>query len=853
MPSMGKKHTRQNNTTQTISPQKGKDPLYADIEQRFGIVPNLFRLPEGNPEIITHLWKSAVFAYLDNPLPSLFKERLFVYLSRFCKVRYCITRHLGFLIGLGHIAGDAAVPPQSVSEVMSLIKRILPRNEQLNAMLEKLFAMPTPLAKMPGQDSTLEEIIFACSTHIFLQTAESGRCDAALRHSLSEPDYNYLLLLLTFIRTAHYWSEAQTNLQLESDIEELLATDQKLAELLLTDPEATTGKTPQAVMDEFELLRIQKNKAEKLLSEEQWLREKQEAALVKTNKILADKIARLEKASDENRASRRAALNLMEDALLSKEALRINEERMRRQKEAFQAAVNGAPLHESLNTVARMVVDETQGKARTAFYIAEDNSRVLHPVRGAGNMPAGYLRQIDNASVGENPLACGLATPTGEPVLTTDVFEEPLWKPWLYLAEEYNFRGCWSFPIRTRENKSVGIFAMYFSEARKATPNDLALAGMVTQTAAVIIANDMEAQKRAEAEEALRQSEERYRVALASANMAAWDWNIEEDKVKWNDQHFFLLGLSPREQEVRPALFLQFVHKDDAGRISDALKQGVEVTGLYHEEFRIVRADNEVRWMNGYGKAISKKNGRATRMIGVMFDVTERKRLEQQKEDFISIASHELKTPMTSIKTYAEVLHETLQKTNNPAAEKMMQKLNVQVDRLIYLIRTLLDTSNLEGGELMLKTEPFELWGLIDEQVQDLQQLSPGHHFITSGAKECMVVADRERIAQVFTNLIFNAIKYSPRGGDIVIEWKKLKEEVEVSVRDQGIGIPQEAQQKLFTRFFRVKTKEMENYPGMGLGLYITAQIVNRHGGKIWLESAPGKGSTFYFTLPLAK
>ncbi|MGN6491945.1 MAG: ATP-binding protein [Agriterribacter sp.] len=460
---------------------------------------------------------------------------------------------------------------------------------------------------------------------------------------------------------------------------------------------------------------------------------------------------------------------------------------------------------------------------------------------------------MDSFPVGKNSLACGLAIPTGEPVLTPDVFEEALWRPWLYLAEEYNFRACWSFPIKTRENKAVGTFAMYFSEARKATPNDLALSGIVTQTAAVIISNYMDAQKRAEAEEALRQSEERYRVALTSADMGAWDWNVEEDQVKWNDQHFLLLGLPPDEQEVPSALLLQFVHKDDAERISNALKLSVEETGLYHEEFRIVRTDHEVRWMNGYGKAISKKNGRATRMIGVMFDVTERKRLEQQKEDFISIASHELKTPMTSIKTYAEVLHETLQKTGNPAAEKMMQKLNVQVDRLIYLIRTLLDTSNLEGGELILKTEPFELWELIDEQVQDLQQLSPQHHFITSGAKECMVAADRERIAQVFTNLIFNAIKYSPRGGDIVIEWQKLTDEVQVSVRDQGIGIPPEAQQKLFTRFFRVKTEEMENYPGMGLGLYITAQILSRHGGKIWVESAPGKGSTFYFTLPLAK
>lgn len=274
------------------------------------------------------------------------------------------------------------------------------------------------------------------------------------------------------------------------------------------------GANGQELMNELECLRVEKNKISQLLSDEKLLRQNQEIILIKTNRELADKVSKLEKASEEAHASRRAALNLMEDAIAAKEALRVNEERMRRQKEAFQAAVNGAPLRESLYIIASLVIEETGGDARTAFYMADAEGKHLHPVLGAGNMQESYLREIDNFVIGEDSFACGLAVPTGLPILTTDVLEDPLWKPWTHIAKKYNYRGCWSFPIKTYDNKAVGTFAIYFSEAREAKPTDLALADVVTQTAAVIISSDMDTQKRIHAEEALRESEHKYRTKL---------------------------------------------------------------------------------------------------------------------------------------------------------------------------------------------------------------------------------------------------------------------------------------------------------------------------------------------------
>jgi hypothetical protein len=130
------------------------------------------------------------------------------------------------------------------------------------------------------------------------------------------------------------------------------------------------------------------------------------------------------------------------------EAPRTNEKRMRGQKEAFQAAIHGAPLEDSLGILAGIVTEETAGEARTAFYIADPDLTCLHPIRGAGDMPESYLKQVEGFVIGKDSLACGLATATGRPVLTRDVFEEPLWKPWVHLAKEYDFRGCWSFRSR---------------------------------------------------------------------------------------------------------------------------------------------------------------------------------------------------------------------------------------------------------------------------------------------------------------------------------------------------------------------------------------------------------------------
>src|SRR5580692_1956339 len=238
--------------------------LESRVAARFGVLPNFFRLTTDDPEITENLWGFAQFAYLDNPLPSLLKERLFVYLSRFCEVRYCIARHLGFLVGLGRPAGDPECRPQSLDEVLPLLRGDLPSNSDLEqhlALCEGLGMGSFP----PEPDSAQERAIFACAAHVFLRTPDASRALHALRCVFDGKTLEYTKLLLAFIRTAHYWTEIHPELVLEDDINQLLITHEALAECVLADvAELPESLLARQVSEELMSLRNLKERQVKL-------------------------------------------------------------------------------------------------------------------------------------------------------------------------------------------------------------------------------------------------------------------------------------------------------------------------------------------------------------------------------------------------------------------------------------------------------------------------------------------------------------------------------------------------------------------------------------------------------------
>ena len=225
--------------------------------------------------------------------------------------------------------------------------------------------------------------------------------------------------------------------------------------------------------------------------------------------------------------------------------------------------------------------------------------------------------------------------------------------------------------------------------------------------------------------------------------------------------------------------------------------------------------------------------------------------LMSRKDDFISAVSHELKTPVTSLKVYTQILHMESIQEGDSKKENMLGRMDAQVNKLSSLIDDLLDTSKLQSGQLKYTKQNFRLSELVKEIVGEtikkarIQQI----HIETDTPLE--VYADRERIGQVLSSLLTNAIKYCDNCEEITVKVEKHDEKAICSVRDLGIGIAKDQQDKIFERFYRGSGKNLHTYPGLGLGLYFSKEIIEKHNEKIWVESEEGKGSVFYFSLPV--
>lgn len=247
---------------------------------------------------------------------------------------------------------------------------------------------------------------------------------------------------------------------------------------------------------------------------------------------------------------------------------------------------------------------------------------------------------------------------------------------------------------------------------------------------------------------------------------------------------------------------------------------------------------------------------RNTNLIGtslVFRDITIKKETEQKRDDFVYMISHELKTPITVIKTFSQLLEKRLTEKKDKKDVYFVTQINGQVNRMASLIGELLDFGKVSSGKLILQKKEFDLNLLIKRIIVGFQYSTEDVEIIKKGNLEKKVFADPDRIEQVIVNLIANAIKYSPKGEKIIVETITEKTRAVVSVRDFGVGIADANQKYVFDRYYRVEGKAEKQESSFGLGLYISKEIIDRHSGEIWLKSREKEGSTFYFSLPFKK
>ncbi len=232
-------------------------------------------------------------------------------------------------------------------------------------------------------------------------------------------------------------------------------------------------------------------------------------------------------------------------------------------------------------------------------------------------------------------------------------------------------------------------------------------------------------------------------------------------------------------------------------------------------------------------------------------DITEQKQNDIRRSKFIGVVSHELKTPLTALKAYVQMLSNWAKKQKDNFTIGALTKVDKQVRKMLNMINSLLNLSGAEAGKIHLNKTEFILNELIDEVVEETLFITSTHSIAMAPCNLIHINADRDKIEQVLVNLLSNAAKYSDKSAPIEVACATHDETVEVNITDHGFGIAREEIDKLFLPHYRVESKETEKISGFGIGLYLCSEIIQKHGGKIWVESEPGKGSTFKFTLPL--
>ncbi|NEU07876.1 PAS domain-containing sensor histidine kinase [Flavihumibacter sp. R14] len=346
----------------------------------------------------------------------------------------------------------------------------------------------------------------------------------------------------------------------------------------------------------------------------------------------------------------------------------------------------------------------------------------------------------------------------------------------------------------------------------------------------------------------IEKADQQFRLAVATAKLGTWDANLETGLLDLSDRARIIHGLEA-DQQLSFSESLEMVVPEDRKIIEEAVNEAIVNQTSFEKEYQIVpKNHSEKRWLRSTGKISFNEFGKPSTITGTIMDITERKLDELRKNDFIGMVSHELKTPLTSLSAYIQVLLGR-SKDQDAFMTGALKKANKQIRKMETMINGFLNVSRLESGKVDLKRQTFDMCELLKEIEEETNTTIASHTIIFNPVISATVHADRDKIGNVITNLISNAVKYSANSKTIRVSCVALKECVQVCVKDEGIGIPQEEIDNLFYRFYRVENNS--NVSGFGIGLYLSAEIVKRHNGKIWAESELGKGSTFCFTIPV--
>ena len=556
-----------------------------------------------------------------------------------------------------------------------------------------------------------------------------------------------------------------------------------------------------------------------------------------------------------------AILEINRDITERKERERENQEQWRFLAEVSKILSSTLDYQETLANIARLVVPQLADwfsvdlvDAQGQFELIEIDHKDPEKVQWARTLREKF--PIDPNS----PTGLPNIIRTGQSELYPDISDEMLVaaarsEEELAIARQVGYTSAMSVPLVAR-GKNIGVVSFVSAESgRHYDERDLALAEEAGRRAGIALDN-------ARLYREMTQARDQLEIILQGAADGIIVYGMNGQISYANEAAALLTGYPS-------ALALLGTSLDNLLARYTLVDEQAHPFPLPHLPFRRVlagqreaqatigytdiRTGKPYRWLSIKSRPVSGEHGNVLFVVTIIHDLTERMLAEMRKDEFISMTSHELKTPVTSLKGFANVLQRRLLKQGDEQTLHYLSRMDVQLNKLTKLISDLLDMSRMQSGKLGLQIEPFDLDAFVHETVENLQAATLTHQILVEGRADAQIEGDKDRLEQVLINLLTNAVKYSPQADKVIVHVSRDADQVIIGVQDFGIGIAEAHHQKIFERFYQVTDPEEKTYPGLGIGLHISREIVERHSGRIWVESIKGEGATFFVSLPLPK
>lgn len=461
------------------------------------------------------------------------------------------------------------------------------------------------------------------------------------------------------------------------------------------------------------------------------------------------------------------------------------------------------------------------------------------------------------------------------PCLVDDAERYPALAPYAQVLRNEQVRALAFIPLLFGA-KLHGKFVLYYREPHEFTADEIETAELIATYVALSLEHhrlavalreqlvtERDLRKRAELEAGQRrESESRLHVALSAGHMGAWEWDFADQRVRWSEELERIHGLAPGSFPGTIAAVMSFVHPLDAERFRRVYTEcKPRLDSDYEMEYRVTRADGACRWLAARGRVLPGADGKPGRMVGVSADVTDLKRMaeaaneaDHRKDEFLATLAHELRNPLAAVRTEVAVIRRF---NGSGGLDEHCTVIERQMRHLTRLVDDLLDVADITRRGLPLEMTRIEVSTVVRMALEQGTELAheAGHELVVKMPSETFYLqGDPARLVQVLTNLLSNAVKYTPRGGRIELAVEGVGDEVRLSVKDSGLGIPADKLESVFEMFSQLDRSLETGYKGLGIGLALARTLVAKHGGRISAHSdGIGKGSEFSVWLPVAK